>query len=155
MENDKTQLQPSSRSSTQEDIDDATALDNVEYPVTQLDQLLNDLQGNAAKVANDDGLARFGESRLRAIRTNALAQSAAAWLAEQALRDVMQGTDAWMGTQTERVLRVHQSQLREESLRWRHLAEHAAAYLMHPEVARGRAQNWLAESCAKDEYPGL
>ncbi|WP_266159876.1 hypothetical protein [Dyella silvatica] len=91
MEHDKTAPQPSLRSLADEDIDDAPALEDIDYPVTQLDQLLNDLQGNAARVESDDGLARFGESRLRAIRTNALAQSAAAWLAESCAKDEYPG----------------------------------------------------------------
>ncbi|MFC5740122.1 hypothetical protein [Dyella tabacisoli] len=155
MEGNKTGLQPSTPQLNGEYAEETAELGDIDYPITQLDQLLNDLQGNAAVAAGDDGLARFGESRLRAIRTNALAQSAAAWLAEQALRDVMQGTDAWTGTQSARVLFDHQNQLREESLRWRLLAERAATYLLNPELAREHARHWLGESCARDEYPGL
>ncbi|MFC4764136.1 hypothetical protein [Dyella koreensis] len=126
------------------------------YPPSHLDRLLNDLQGNSLLMMEDEGLSRLGGERLRHIRANALAQAAAAHNAEDALRCVMQlqVSAGWLDTSVGRIIRDHVFQLREETARWRYLAEHAALYLTHPRLAELRARGWLAESFAKDEYPG-
>lgn len=126
------------------------------YPPSHLDRLLNDLQGNGPLMMEDEGLSRFGGERLRQVRANALAQAAAARNAEEALRCVMQlqVSASWLDTSVGRIIRDHVFQLREETERWRYLAEHAALYLTHPQLAALRARGWLVESYAKGEYPG-
>lgn len=126
------------------------------YPRTYLDRLLNDLQGNSLLMLEDEGLARFAPSRLREIRTNALAQAAAAVSAAAALRQFARewAGAGWLGTPAGRVLREHIAQLREDARRWRHLAEYAGRYLAYPRLAGLHAHGWLQESRARGEYPG-
>lgn len=126
------------------------------YPRTYLDRLLNDLQGNSLLMLEDEGLARFAPARLREIRANALAQAAAAVCAAAALRQFTRewAGAGWLGTPAGRVLRAHLVQLRDDARRWRHLAEYAARYLAHRQLAGMHAHSWLLESLARDEYPG-
>ena len=124
------------------------------YPVTDLDALLNDLQGNGVLMSEDHGLARFGQDRLRAIRKQALTQSAAAWMAEKALHRLIEESRLEVGARVEQVLLAHRRQLREDCLRWRSLAEHAALYLEYPDLAGRRARGWWGECLAKGELPG-
>jgi len=125
------------------------------YPNTQLDRLLNDLQGNSLLMLEDEGLARFHLARLREIRANALAQAAAAWSAAVTLRQFIRewAGAGWLGTPAGRLLREHMVQLRRDAHRWRHLAEFAARYMAYPRLARLHARSWARESRAKGEYP--
>jgi len=126
------------------------------YPQTQLDRLLDDLQGNGPLMLEDEGLARFRPERLREIRANALAQAAAAWTAAVALRRFVRewAGAGWLGTPAGRLLRDHLAQLRQDAQRWRRLAEYAARYLACPQLARLHARSWFGESRTRGEYPG-
>ncbi len=133
----------------------SAATPSVISPATHLDRLLNDLQGNGPLMFEDEGLARFGQARLRRIRGDALAQAAAALGAAAALRQCAcewAGT-GWPGSPAARLLREHIVQLRQDARRWRHLAEYAARYLAHPGLAGLHARSWLAEAAAKGECP--
>lgn len=125
------------------------------FPPTHLDRLLNDLQGNTLLMLEDEGLARFSQARLRDIRANALAQAAGACVAAAALRQFVRewAGAGWLGTPAGRVLRDHIAQLRQDSRRWRQLAEYAARYLTYPRLAELHARSWLRESLARNEYP--
>ncbi|SFS07190.1 hypothetical protein SAMN05216570_2234 [Dyella sp. OK004] len=128
---------------------------HAKYPLSPLDRLLNDLQGNGLLMIHDEGLSRLCGERLREIRANALAQAAAAWEAESALRCVMKlkVASSWLEIPIGRTVRDHVFHLHEECLRWRHLAEHAALYLTHPRHASICARGWSDESRAKGELP--
>lgn len=125
-------------------------------PHAQLDRLLNDLQGNGALMLEDEGLARFAPERLREIRTNALAQAAADWNAAIALRRFVRewANEGWLGSPDGSQLRGHLAQLRQDAHRWRQLAEYAARYLAHPQLARLHARGWFDQSRERGEYPG-
>lgn len=123
-------------------------------PPTDLDQLLNDLQGNGMLVDDDRGLARLAEARLDAIRRAALAEAAAAALAEQAWAALAGDAGRYADTWIERNVLEHLHRLHEHVARWQRLADHAALYLGDRALARDRAGAWLAESRIKDEWPG-
>ncbi|MGO4702800.1 hypothetical protein [Dyella sp. 2RAB6] len=126
------------------------------YPDTQLDRLLNDLQGNTLLMLEDEGLARLVPERLQTIRADALAQAAAAWTAAVALRRFVRewASEGWLGTPDGGQLRSHLAQLRQDAQRWRQLAEYAGRYLAHPQLARLHARNWFDQSRISGEYPG-
>lgn len=126
------------------------------YPDTQLDRLLNDLQGNSPLALEDEGLARFLPERLHAIRANALAQASAAWTAAVALRQFVRewAGAGWLGTPSGGQLRAHLTQLRQDAQRWRQLADYAGRYLAHPQLASLHGRQWFEQSRAGGEYPG-
>lgn len=126
------------------------------YPHTQLDRLLSDLQGNSLLMLEDEGLARFMPERLREVRANALAQAAAAWNAAMVLRQFVRewASEGWLGSPDASQLRAHLAQLRQDAQRWRQLAEYAARYLAHPQLARLHARHWFERAQAQGEYPG-